>query len=180
MWKQYKEIITSPLYLATVIFVSLLVLLLSVWLPNLGLFWSMMRSTVPLLEKILFLWNSLGALGTNFSVLSATLTVVIAILMGLNIALVVLYFKKRSVFQNASGVGIFGMLTGFIGVGCASCGSVILSLLIGVGGVATLSAYLPLGGAEFSIISIIMLSITFYVISKKVSRPAVCEIKLKG
>lgn len=164
-------------YILLALILAMIVFVFSIWLPNLGL----IRETIfsnnfAWGEKIIFLWNLLGAINTNFSALSATLLVIISVLFGLNIAVTVYYFKKRIAFQKAGGMSLAGMLAGLIGIGCASCGSVILSTFLGVGATASFTGLLPFGGQEFSILSIVVLVSTLYITRKKLSDPLVCGI----
>lgn len=177
MWKQLKNILISPVYVTITLAISAVVLVFSIWLPNLSLVWSTITSHVSVGSKLVFLWNSLGALGTNFSALSATLTVLVSALIGLNVAAAVFYFRKRISMQKVGGLGAAGILLGLLGVGCASCGSVILATFIGVGGTAALAAALPLGGQEFSIAAILVLLVTLYVILRKTDDPMVCAVE---
>lgn len=175
----YNEILCSPKYMLLALILATLIFVLSVWLPNLGLIRDVVFSNnIEVLEKIIFLWNSsFGAISTNFSVLSATLLVFISVLFGLNIALTVYYFKRRITLQKTGGMSIAGMLAGLIGIGCASCGSVIIATFLGVGAAATLTGILPFGGQEFSILGIIILVGSLYVTGKKIADPLVCGIR---
>lgn len=179
IWNSLKEIFFSPVYASVTVITAGVVLVFSIWLPNLGLIWDTITSSASLGDKLTFLWNSLGAIGTNFSALSATLTVLVSVLLGMNVSLTVAYFKKRIAFQKSSGMGVAGMLAGLIGVGCASCGSVVLSLFIGVGGTAALTGFLPLAGQEFSILAIAILLGSFYYTAKKSVNPLVCKVEPK-
>ena len=177
----YREILCSPKYTLLALILTILLFVFSVWLPNLGLIRDVVFSNnFTFLNKIIFLWNSLGAVTTEFSALSATLLVVISILFGLNISLTVYYFKRRVTLQKAGGMSIAGMLAGLIGIGCASCGSVILSTFLGVGATAAFTGFLPFGGQEFSILAIIILAASLYVTGKKIADPLVCGISPQG
>lgn len=174
----YYEILCSLKYLLLALILASLVFVFSVWLPN----WELIRNVVfssntSLVDKMIFLWNSLGAITTNFNGGSATLLVVISVLFGLNISLTVYYFKRRITFQKAGGMSIAGMLVGLIGIGCASCGSVILSTFLGVGAAAAFTGFLPFGGQEFSILAIIILVVSLYITGKKIADPLVCGIR---
>ena len=174
----YHEILCSPTYIVLALILSTLVFVFSVWLPN----WELIRNVVfssntAFFDKITFLWNSLGAITTNFSGSSATLLVVISVLFGLNISLTVYYFKRRITFQKAGGMSVAGMLVGLIGIGCASCGSVILATFLGVGAAAAFTGFLPFGGQEFSILAIIILVVSLYITGKKIADPLVCGIR---
>ena len=177
----YREILCSPKYTLLALILTILLFVFSVWLPNLGLIRDVVFSNnFTFLNKIIFLWNSLGAITTEFSAPSATLLVVISVLFGLNISLTVYYFKRRVTLQKAGGMSIAGMIAGLIGLGCASCGSVILSTFLGVGATAAFTGFLPFGGQEFSILAIIILVASLYVTGKKIADPLVCGISPQG
>ena len=177
----YREILCSPKYTLLALIFATLVFIFSVWLPNFGLIRDVLFSNnFTFLSKIIFLWNSLGAITTEFSALSATLLVVISVLFGLNISLTVYYFKRRVTLQKAGGMSIAGMIAGLIGLGCASCGSVILSTFLGVGATAAFTGFLPFGGQEFSILAIIILVASLYVTGKKIADLLVCSISPQG
>ena len=172
-----REILCSPKYTLLALILTILLFVFSVWLPNLGLIRDVVFSNnFTFLNKIIFLWNSLGAITTEFSASSATLLVFISVLFGLNIALTVYYFKRRITLQKAGGTSIAGIIAGLIGIGCASCGSVILSTFLGVGATAAFTGFLPFGGQEFSILAIIILVWSLYVTGKKIADPLVCGI----
>lgn len=176
----YQDILTSPLYLCLAVLVSIITLIFSIWIPNLGLIREIIFSSdFTLIGKLTFLWNSLGAITTNFAPLTAVITLVIAILFGFNIAITAYYFKKRIAFQKAGGMSLAGMLAGLIGIGCASCGSVILATFLGVGATTAVTGLLPFGGEEFAIIGIVILIWTIYVTAKKIVDPLACGIPLK-
>ncbi|MBA3732957.1 hypothetical protein H0W91_01110 [Patescibacteria group bacterium] len=173
----YHEIICTPLYALISLIFTVLIFLFSVWFPNLSLVGEVVFShNFTLLGKINFLWSSLGAIATNFSMLSAFLLIIISLLFGLNMAVTIYYFKKRIAFQKANGMSIPGMLSGLIGIGCASCGSVVLSTFLGVGAAASFTGLLPFKGQEFSFLSIIILIVALYITGKKMSDPLVCSI----
>ena len=173
----YHEILCSPKYILLALILSTLVFVFSVWLPNFGLIRDFVfSSNTAFFDKIAFLWNSLGAISTNFNGPSAIILVVISVLFGLNISLTVYYLKRRITFQKAGGMSIAGMLVGLIGIGCASCGSVILATFLGVGAAAAFTGFLPFGGQEFSFLAIIILLWSLYVTGKKIADPLVCGI----
>ena len=70
--------------------------------------------------------------------------------------------------------GIGGLVSGVFGIGCASCGTFILSALLGFAGVAGAVAFLPFGGEEFGILGVVLWGFSVYVISKKITGPKIC------
>ena len=67
-----------------------------------------------------------------------------------------------------------GLLMAFLGVGCAACGTALLSVLLGFFGFSTMLSVFPYQGEELGYIGIIILLIATYTLSRKVVSPAVC------
>ncbi len=178
--KSFQEVFSRFWYQVTAVVVSGTVLLFAIWLPN----WSFVTQTIisklyTSQQKFLLLLSSLGALETNFTTLSRTLTIIVALLFGINIAFLVYYLKKRIKLQRSAGLSVLGVISGLVSVGCASCGSVILSSLFGIGATAGFIGVLPLQGQEFGLLSIILLLISIFLVAKKIQDPGSCQIKLK-
>ena len=152
----------------------------AVWLPNFSAI-ARVWSSASAGETLSFLLSLYGAIGTNFSLLSASYTIAASILFGLNVALFVRYVRiKREQTGGSVGVkdaraGVAGAVSGLFGIGCAACGTFILSSLFGLFGAAALVTALPLGGGEFGILAVALLSYSAYAISRK-SAKAACEI----
>ncbi len=88
------------------------------------------------------------------------------------------YFLKRRIKEVGQGgvaTGFLGIASGVLGVGCAACGSFLLTslTLVGAGGVLT---FLPLGGSEFGIIGVLLLATSVYMTAKQIKNPLVCRI----
>lgn len=127
--------------------------------------------------KLKIIWTSLGLYATNFTLASQIMIVLVALMSGMNIAMLAFYFKRRMVVGSAAGASGFGLLVGTLGVGCSACDSVILSSLIGITAASTLVSVLPLRGAEFGIASIALIGLSTYWIAKKIQSPEMCAIK---
>jgi hypothetical protein len=97
-------------------------------------------------------------------------------LFGANVAMIV-YFLRRT-RRRIQGVelaaGSLGIMSGTLGVGCAACGSFLLSTLLSSLGAAGAVALLPLHGGEFGILGVGLLFFSLIVIAKKIAAPAVC------
>lgn len=130
--------------------------------------------------KLKILWTSLGLYATNFTLASQIMIVLVALVSGINIAMLVFYFKRRMAVSGTAGVSGFGLIVGTLGVGCSACGSVILSSLIGITSASALVSILPLGGAEFGIASIALIGMSTYWIAKKIQATETCTIKIRA
>lgn len=172
--KTFKEVFrkTSSIGIAGV--VSIVIFLFAVWLPNFRLIGEVITdSDINLGSKIEVLINLIGAIRTNFSILSASYTIAIAILFGINAAMMAYYVKKRVELKKQSGMAtsFLGLGSGILGIGCAACGSFILSAI----GAVSVLALLPLRGSEFGILSVALLGVSIVSISRKINALAVCK-----
>lgn len=91
-----------------------------------------------------------------------------------------IYFLKNKIKEEKRRVGgasgIVGLVSGVIGVGCAACGSFLITSLSLVGATGLLT-FLPLEGGEFGIIGIALLGYAVYQLAQKIINPLICNIK---
>ncbi len=174
------KVITHPKYLILFISVTFMVIAFAAWLPNLHLITkAMTSSTMTLWQKTNLLTSLLGSLQTNFTPLSRTVTFVSAGLTGVQVSLLIYYVRQTTKVQQSMGMSALGMATSMLGVGCASCGSVVLTSLLGFGSATAVLGLLPLRGQEFGIFGIGILLFAIYLTVKKINQPFVCEMKRK-
>lgn len=174
-----QKVFRKPAYVVLALLVSASVFVFAVWLPNIRLVAGIVISPdVPFWSKLELPLSLLGSIGTNFTLLSASYTIVIAILFGMYVSMATYFLKLRIKEVGKGGVatGFLGITSGVLGVGCAACGSFLLTSLslVGAGGVL---AFLPLGGSEFGIIGAILLTLAVYMTAKKIVDPQVCKIE---
>lgn len=172
-----KKVFRKPAYLALAIATGGIVFAISTWLPNLRLIVEIMgHSQATLAQKIELPLSLLGSITTNFSTLSATYTVLIAVLFGMNVAMLVFLLKNRvaAISKNGIATGTLGIVSGLLGVGCAACGSLILTSVLSLVGAGGILYFLPLKGAEFGIIGVLLLLWSLYVIGKRIEDPLTC------
>lgn len=173
----FKEVFSRFSYVVFSLIVFVLLILIFVWMPNFSLLAKIFISpNISVGQKIIFLFSGISVLKSNFTSFSAIITVLIAALSTINLGLAFFYLK-RQISAARSVIGIGGILSGFLGVGCASCGSVILSSIFGVGATVGFVSVLPLAGGEFSILSVIFLGLSIFLISQKIHDPFVCRPK---
>ncbi len=175
-----QKVFRKPGYVILALVVSALVFVLAVWLPNIRLVAGIVSSPdVPFVSKVQLPLSLLGSIGTNFTPLSATYTIVIAILFGMYIAMITYFLKRRikEVGQGGVATGFLGITSGVLGVGCAACGSFLLTSLSLVGASSVLT-FLPLGGSEFGIIGAVLLALAIYMTAKKIIDPLICKVEV--
>jgi hypothetical protein len=152
----------------------------AVLLPNLRLVSaSLTSSSFTLEEKVTLLTSLLGSIQTNFTAFSRSLLMVSAVLLGIQVSLVAYYVRQTARLQQDMGVSFLAMSLSLLGVGCASCGSVLLATLFGFGAMTSIVSPLPFNGQEFSILGPAILVIAIWHTVKKINQPIVCEVRRK-
>ena len=166
-------------YLILTLTTSMVVFAFAVWFPNLPLIVKIMGHPGILFSQKLDLPLSLlGSIATNFTLLSASYTIAIAILFGMNVSMIVyfFFFIVDKVKRAGMATGLFGITSGVIGVGCAACGSFLLTSVLSLAGASWILSFLPLRGAEFGILGVILLGASLYITAKKIQDPAICKM----
>lgn len=179
VFQALKKVFRNPAYTLIAFVASVAVFSFAVWLPNFSLIATMMdHSGVSFSEKIHFPLSLLGSIATNFTVLSASYTIAIAILFGINLALMIYFVRRRITETKRGGIatGFVGLTSGIIGMGCAACGSLLLTSLLSLFGASWILSYLPLAGGEFGILGVILLSASLRMTAKHIQNPAVCKV----
>lgn len=175
------KIVTQPKYLTLAISVFLMVIAFAAWLPNLHLITkTMTSSTMNLWQKTNLLNGLLGSIQTNFTPLSRGVTFVSAGLSGVQVSLLVYYLKQTARIQQSMGMSAVGVTASMLGVGCASCGSVVLTSLIGFGSAMAVLGFLPFRGQEFGLLGIGILLFAIHLTIKKINDPLVCGVRSKS
>ncbi len=156
---------------------ALFMLLLTIFISIRDLVsWVITSDVITGQDKVKILWSSLGVFRTNFTLTSQIISIVVALLAGVNVALLAYYLKRRVSLQRESGVSLFGIILGMLGVGCSACGSIILSSLLGVATATSFLSVLPLQGIEFGLVSIVLILWSIYYTGKKASEPEGCRV----
>lgn len=155
---------------------ALFVVLLTVALPNLKLLGFTLGApefgpALKLRTVFEVLWN--GRLAYTHP--GGWVALPLAALFGLNAALIFHYMRDQVRVNRTAGASAFGVVIGLLGVGCAACGSVLLTSILGVGAIAAL----PFGGQEFAWIGLLIIVISTFNIAEKIADPAACRIPAK-
>lgn len=178
--KQIKLNNISFWYLGLAALTGLFYFSFAIWLPNISLnFKFLFSSNFNASQKLKFFWSTFGYFCTGFTLFSQIIIILTAILIGLNITLLVYYIKHRAKCLRSAGLSVGAVIISIIGIGCSSCGSVILSSLIGFGATSSVLGILPFGGKELGILSILILIFSIILIYKKIKTPFVCAASSK-
>ena len=181
--KALKRVFKQPLYILMGVAVSLIVFFISVFSTNLALIQSIFLSDkVDFWYKLHFLWGLIGGLQTSVFPLSAFTTIAISILLGINIPMLIYMIRaNRLALQKTKSKGIFssigGTIGGALGIGCAACGSLVLTPILASLGAVGLVGVLPFHGAEFGLLGMILLLFSIYLLADKINDPLVCPVE---
>lgn len=106
---------------------------------------------------------------TAYVVTQVTLSVLVAVLFGLNLGFIVVQFHQRRILKMCSVSGA-GTLVGTLALGCPVCGTGILASLLAVFGIEGGLALLPFEGIELKVLSIILLGVTLVWSAKRIRK----------
>ena len=167
------------MYALLALITSTVVFAFAVWFPNISLIVEIMgHPGISFSQKLDLPISLLGSIATNFTLLSASYTIAIALLFGVNLAMTTYFLRRKISEVRQSGVttGFIGLASGVLGMGCAACGSLLLTSSLSLIGASGILAFLPLAGGEFGILGVILLSVSIYLIAKQIQNPTVCKI----
>ncbi|MBL7021743.1 hypothetical protein ISR92_00215 [Patescibacteria group bacterium] len=179
IYKAFILVFKNTRYILTGIVFALFVYLLSVFTNKAEFIDFTIKSDIfNFATKMKLIFQSLLSIDTNFTSLFTFWTVILlAIVAGINIAMLIYLLRRQAKANKEAGASFFGIVAGMFGIGCAACGSVILTSIFGLGFTASLISFLPLDGGEFMILALIVMIISVYYVSKKIVDPMVCKPK---
>ncbi len=157
--------------ISTIIF-ALLLLLMQNGKAAYGVF---SFDTIPLDKRFSLAFSTLFDIQNTFTAGALILAVLGSFLGGINLSLAYTYMRLRGEVILHSGLysGI-GLVFAFFGVGCAACGTALLSVVLGFFGFSAMLNVLPYQGQEIGYIGLIFLCIATYTLAHKVAVPNVC------
>lgn len=176
------QVFSKGWYVLLAAIIALATFVLTTWLGNLGLVWQIATSQwLPMADKAKILLALIGSIGTNFTMFSASCAVAIAVLFGMNLAVITFIFREQRRQETQSGqivtaTSLGGLMSGLFGIGCAACGTFVLSPVLAFLGAGTLVAVLPFGGEEFGALGVGMLSLSLVISAKKIGQPTLCQV----
>lgn len=174
----FAQVFAHAGYILLASALALAVFLFAVWFPNFDLMGEVFSAPgVAFTAKLQIALSLLGGIVTNFSLFSAGYTIAIAVLFGINTAMIVYLLKqKRAVATGQNfAIGSGGMASGALGIGCAACGSLVVSTVLSSFGAAGALALLPLQGEEFGILGAVLLVVSVSLMSRKIAALVSCE-----
>ncbi|WP_251343698.1 hypothetical protein [Haloplanus halophilus] len=100
--------------------------------------------------------------GTSYGTLTGSVVVLVAALVGVDIAMVAYHVREHRLSAEGSGGSLLGVVLGTLGAGCAACGSAVVAGLLSLVGAAGLATLLPLDGLEFALLALVALLLSIH------------------
>lgn len=101
-------------------------------------------------------------LGTSYGTLSDPLLVVVAALVGVDVAMLAYHVREHGLAAEDGASGTAGVVLGVLGAGCGACGTVLLTGLLSLVGATGALALLPLEGTELTLLAVLVLVLSVY------------------
>ena len=101
-------------------------------------------------------------IGTSYGPLTGAVVVLVAILVGVDVALVAYHVREHRLSAEGGGGSLLGVVLGTLGAGCAACGSAVIAGLLSLFGAAGLVTLLPLDGLEFALLALVALVLSIH------------------
>ncbi len=174
-----KQVFGRAEYLLLFIATTTTVLVGAVAVRNWSLLTQVIESsTLTLVQKLFFLTTFIGSLDELFGTFGSVLLILISLLFAINFAFLIYYIRRVKKILKGSkriqAVGIGGLVSGLLGIGCAACGSIVLTAILSSIGASGLLLILPLHGSEFGILGILLLGFSIFMLARKIKEPLVC------
>lgn len=179
-----KRVFGNISYIVLAGLVGLVIFFISIFFPNHKLVGKVFFSpNIALLDKLNLFKSLVGGIKTSVLPLSAVTIVGVAILFGINFAMLLFILRRNrqapQKLTNKGGIfsSLGGMISGVLGIGCAACGSLILTPLLAFFGATAFLTFLPLRGSEFGLLAMMLILFSIYWLAKKINNPLVCPIE---
>ncbi len=166
-------------YLALAFGVALACFFSLAWLPAASLISAVASEPgISLSHRLSLMVKLLVTLPGDIDVMMLSYTALLSLLVGINCALLIFYFKMFRAAPSALSIGS-GVLAAFsaaLGFGCAACGTVFLSAFLATLGGAGFIAALPFQGVEFAGAALALSAFSVAILARAINRPVVCPI----
>ena len=109
------------------------------------------------------------------SSLEIVVLILLALLLGANAVIFLTYLKqyKKQLSFAGTNLSLLAMMLGVFGVGCLSCGVLLLAPIISLFGIST-AIWVTQYGVLMSAVSCVLVAYSCYLLLKKISNPQVC------
>lgn len=163
MARTARLVLTLPRYAALGVAAAAAGLTISVWSLNPSLVsYAITGGGLAAVDRVVILLELYPFLGTAFGPVQGAVLMVVAILVGIDVALVAYHVGEAGLSGRAGGSGAAGVVLGALGAGCAACGTALLAGLLSLLGVTVSVTVLPLDGLEFALLAVVALLVSIH------------------
>lgn len=137
-------------------------------------------SAIPLAERARFLSDLFPFLGPAYGRFHGGLLVLVAALLGVNVALVGYHVAELGIIARDGVVGGMAFVLGTVGAGCAACGSAVLVGVLSLFGVTGALTVLPFEGMEFLGLALVAIIVSIFKLAEGIASDDACPVDIGG
>jgi len=163
MGRTARLVLTIPTYAVVAAVAGLLGLTLFVATQNLRPVLDLVvGGPLPLDARLTVLLELYPVVGGVYGPLTSTVLVVLAALIGVDVAMVVYHLREHGLSAREGSTSVVGVVLGTLGAGCAACGTAVLAGLLSLFGAAGVVTLLPLDGLELPLLASFVVVLSIY------------------
>lgn len=163
MGRTARLVVTLPSYAALATVAALAGLSLFVFSLNTSLVaFAATGSSLNIESRLAILVNLYPFVGSAFGPIQGGLLVLVAALLGVDVAMVSYHLREYGFALRQSGSGVVGVALGTLGAGCTACGSALLIGLLSLVGLPGSLLVLPLDGLEFALFGLVTMVLSIF------------------
>jgi hypothetical protein len=158
-----RLVLAAPAYALLAVLAGALGLTLFVVSQNLALVSTVvLGGSLPLPNRLVVLAELYPFVGSSYGPLQGLALLAVAALVGVNLAMATYHFREHRVGVAEGSGSLVGVALGFLGAGCAACGSAVLVGLLSLVGAGGAVLLLPFDGLEFTALAVVALLLSTY------------------
>ena len=157
-----RLVLSVPTYAVVALLAAGVGLSLFVFSLNLPLVELALTGTLPTSARVTILANLYPFVGSAFDPIQGGLLVAVAVLFGVDVAMVTYHLREHGVSLSGGSGSALGAVLGALGAGCAACGSALLVGVLSLLGVSASLLFLPLDGLEFALLALFALLLSMF------------------
>jgi hypothetical protein len=121
-----------------------------------------LTGSLPVADRATILVELYPFVGTSYGPLRGALLLVVAALVGVDLAMLAYQFREHGVGAEEGAAGTAGAVLGALGAGCGACGAVLVTGLLSLFGATGALTLLPLDGLELTLAALLVLVLSVY------------------
>ena len=162
MGRTARLVLSIPAYAAVAVLAALAGLTLFVSTQNAEFALFALTGDLSLTARATILRELYPFLGSIYRPATSAVLVVLAVLIGVDVAMVTYHLREHGLSAREGTSGMVGLVLGTLGAGCAACGTAVLAGLLSLFGATGLVTLLPLEGLELSIMALFVVVLSIY------------------